>query len=577
MTLTALAALLLAAALFPKPVAAQVVVSETRVRGARTLSEEDVRSLAGLTTRTRVDTLRIADAAERVAAAYGTEGFLDARVTIGWGRPVGDSASVERAFTIDVDEGRAWKIDRIDHEGVLPAIAGEVPRVVGLESGDRYRARVLETAIADLLDLYDENGHPYARVRPGKLDFRDGTVRLTLHHEPGPPVFLEKIELVGARSIRTRTAEQVMGFETGQPYRQSRLEAGIERLRSSGLFTDVSDAELVPGTDPAASRLRLTVREASSGSLSGIVGYSGADKRFAGDLDFRLRNIAGSGRQLRAHWSSRQRASTLYAFTYREPYLLGSPVDLSFDLEHVLFDTLYTRTRTDAALEWRIGTRFSLLAGVGQDNAVITSVVRRSESSLRTRAGARYDGLNSRVAPTGGIFLAVEGERGKTLSGLYGDLAGGGLLDLASFDFRGEVYRRVTRSTVAALLVTARSLETDAYPIPQYELFPLGGATSLRGYREEQFYTPGFVLAQLEYRLGTGRFGTGAYLFLDAAAFSDADDRATLLFDGGETKVGYGAGIRVGSRIGRVGVDYGLASGEGPLDGRIHLRLEAEF
>lgn len=42
-------------------------------------------------------------------------------------------------------------------------------------------------------------------------------------------------------------------------------------------------------------------------------------------------------------------------------------------------------------------------------------------------------------------------------------------------------------------------------------------------------------------------------------------------------KLGYGVGLRVASRLGRVGVDYGLAAGEGPLDGRIHLRLEAEF
>jgi len=29
--------------------------------------------------------------------------------------------------------------------------------------------------------------------------------------------------------------------------------------------------------------------------------------------------------------------------------------------------------------------------------------------------------------------------------------------------------------------------------------------------------------------------------------------------------------------VGRLGLDYGLAAGEGPLDGRIHLRAETEF
>jgi outer membrane protein insertion porin family len=557
------------------PARAEIQVREVRVEGARALSKEDVTRLLGLGSGARPDTLRLGEAVARLTEAYAAEGYFAAHVTLDWTAP--DSLSSARDFRVRIDEGAAWRVGEVRHEGALPEIEKLLSDALNLKSGDRYSERALEAGIDAILDVYDEAGHPYARVRPGTLDLAGGRVRLTLTHEPGPPVILDALELKGARSIRPKTAEQVMGFKAGRRYRQSELEDGIERLRASGLFTDVADAELVPGSDPAASRIRISVREAATGAVSGIVGYSGADRRLAGDLDFRLRNIAGTGRALRAHWSSRQRASTLYNFSYREPYLLGRPIDLSLDLEHVIFDTLYTRTRTDATLSWRIGNRFTLLSGVGQDHAVVTSIVRRSEGSFRARAGAQYDARNAHQAPSGGLFLSAEAERGKTLAGLYGDLAGSSLQNLVTVSTHGELYRRLSRNTVAALLVTTRTLETRAYPIPQYELFPLGGATSLRGYREEQFYTPGFLLAQLEYRLGVNRYGTGAYLFLDAASFSDATDRATLIFDGGVTKVGYGAGVRVGSRLGRVGVDYGLAAGEGPLDGRIHLRLEAEF
>jgi outer membrane protein insertion porin family len=173
--------------------------------------------------------------------------------------------------------------------------------------------------------------------------------------------------------------------------------------------------------------------------------------------------------------------------------------------------------------------------------------------------------------------VSLLAERGKTLSGLYGDRPGSGLEDLTRASIEMELLKPTGRRTGLALRMSGQSLDTPARPVPQYDLFSLGGATTLRGYREEQFYTPGYLLTQLEYRLLSGRLGSGAYLFVDTALFSLAEAEATLIPETTETRLGYGAGLRVGSRLGRVGLDYGLASGEAPLEGRIHVRIEAEF
>jgi outer membrane protein assembly factor BamA len=511
----------------------------------------------------------------RFLALLSDAGRFDARVRLSWTADPGGGAP--RDFQVAVEEGPAARFGAVTHTGADSLDGRVLSRVTPPRAGAPFERGDLERHVDALLDLYDEAGFPYARIVPESAGSPGDSVTVRLRHEPGPRVFVSAVELRGATLTRPRTVERLMRFRPGRPYRQSELEAGLLRLERSGLFAAVGAADLVPGDDPARSRVRLTVREAASGSLAGIAGYSGRDRRLSGYLDFRLHNIAGTARRLEARWSAVEKASTDYLLAYREPFLFGRPLDASIRLAHTVFDTIYTATRTDLALHWRPGGRTEVTGTLGSDRVIVTAGVRRAESSGRLGLGVVHDARRSRPAPDGGALLGVTLARGRTLSGTFGDAADAGLAEALTLDVRAELYRAVGRRTVLALLVTARSLETDARPVPRYELFRLGGAATLRGYREEQFYTPGFTLGQLELRLLSGAQGSGAFLFVDGAAFTAETGPATLWPDFGEFELGYGAGLRLGSRLGKVGVDYGLAAGEGPLDGRIHVRAETDF
>ncbi|MCX5754333.1 MAG: BamA/TamA family outer membrane protein, partial [Candidatus Krumholzibacteria bacterium] len=103
--------------------------------------------------------------------------------------------------------------------------------------------------------------------------------------------------------------------------------------------------------------------------------------------------------------------------------------------------------------------------------------------------------------------------------------------------------------------------------IPLAELFPLGGATTLRGYRESQFRGERIVFANVEYR-----FGEGGWLFLfdDAGAFFRGGEGWTL-------KNGAGFGLRSQSPLGIVVLSFGVGE-QLSLEGtRIHISLVEKF
>jgi outer membrane protein assembly factor BamA len=554
---------------------ARVTIDHWTIEGLTAIDHRDAAARLGLAVNSVVDTVLLKGQLESLASALADEGYVDATVRL----RTTPTADARADVHLVVNQGERAVLGAIVHEGTDSLEAAARP---GSPATQRpFRRAELEWNIDDWLDAYDESGFPYARIRPVGVTIDRGVkpaaVTVTLRHEPGPRVILASLDLKGATSTRPEAVARAIGFTPGTVYRQSRIEEGIRRLERTGLVAAVGDVELLPGDDPAHSRLRLTIREASTGSLAGIVGYSGLDERLSGYLDFRLNNIGGTGRRLAARWNAIEDASTLYRLTYREPFLFGRPIDAAVGLEHTIFDTLYATTRSELSLFWRIGGRTEASLAAGLDHVVVTSGLSRSQSSGRYALGVDYDARSPSNAPRGGVLASGRLARGKTLSGVYGDDAAGTLEPILSAGLRAENYLPIGRHGVFAVLLTGRSIETNASPVPEYELLPLGGALTLRGYREEQFYTPGYALGQFEYRILADQGGSGVFLFTDVATFAPQEAEATLWPKFDEVKVGYGSGLRIGSRVGRLGLDYGLAAGEGPLEGRIHLRAETEF
>ncbi len=156
----------------------------------------------------------------------------------------------------------------------------------------------------------------------------------------------------------------------------------------------------------------------------------------------------------------------------------------------------------------------------------------------------------------------------------------GGEDSFGSFILEGEIERaqRLGRRWVAIVRGRGEGIRSQEAIIPYYELFPLGGAESLRGYREEQFRGAHVELLQFEQHYLMGPDNSRLIGFVDVGHVST---KGTVLAVPGEQesifRFGYGAGIRLETRLGLIGVDYGLGEGDGPLDGKLHLALKSAF
>jgi len=108
------------------------------------------------------------------------------------------------------------------------------------------------------------------------------------------------------------------------------------------------------------------------------------------------------------------------------------------------------------------------------------------------------------------------------------------------------------------------------------DLFRLGGASTLRGYREGQFLGSRIVWTNLEYRfLVASR--SFFYGFVDVGYFVQPAIDAIRMTASEQSKIGYGIGVRLDSALGLIGVSFALGEGDTFSTSKIHIRLINEF
>jgi outer membrane protein assembly factor BamA len=106
-------------------------------------------------------------------------------------------------------------------------------------------------------------------------------------------------------------------------------------------------------------------------------------------------------------------------------------------------------------------------------------------------------------------------------------------------------------------------------------LFPVGGSRSVRGYEERRFRTARGGVITLEARRYLGLEAARVFVFVDAGFLDRARSIGT---DGDPWKIGTGAGMRVESRLGLVGVDVAASEDLGSYDEiRLHFSIEGRY
>lgn len=520
----------------------------------------------------------------RIDSGFAEAGFPFGRVDSVEFRPAGDRRSID--VILHVREGKRARFSEPEVEGTEAVAPSILLSGTEMRKGAVFSPRVMERSIASFLRIYEAAGYPFATVRIRDLRFVEGPDELeahvTLQVEEGVLARIEKLRVEGNTTTRSDVIARAAGFNAGDLYTSDLPARMQEKLRRLQLFSNVSLPELTVDTNRTVG-LYLNVVEGNSNRFDGIVGYvpqsgSGGTGYLTGFVDVQFRNIFGTARRLSVRWNRETQTSQEISLRYREPWLLSLPVAVEGGYMQRKQDSTYVRESYDLLFETALVGDLSVgLAVAG--NSVTPSegfgrtVVGRS-SALSVGVSVSYDSRNDRVTPTSGLRYLTEYHTGEKELTTTGRGTGSGRSSTQKLTVAVESYTSLFQNQVLAVVVSARDFRSDA--VDGGDLCRLGGATTLRGYREGQFLGSRIAWANVEYRLLAGQ-RSFVFAFLDVG-YASVPRREEYGLTGDEIRrFGYGVGAHIDTPLGIIGLSLAFGQGDTFSSAKLHLRFVNEF
>jgi len=562
------APILLAAALllFAVSAASAASVTSAAVDGHQSLRARDVLGILAVEEGAVFDSALVDAGVDSLISLLTDLGRPFAYVSVSW-----DSTSAGVTVAVSVDEGHEVKLDDLTFRGVDRPVPDEFVRLLKLRAGSHLTRRSLLGDIEVLLSSYADDGRPFAQVALpaavwlGDEDGLTGRVEVS----EGTATWFGDVVVAGNDVTREHVIVREAGLQRGRPFSLSRLSRVRPRLERLAFLDAVE--EPVVAVDPASGEatVGVAVTEGAASRISGAIGLSGgpdASDDITGIVDIELGNIAGTGRSAAASWERIRENQTQISFSYTEPWVLGAPVDVGVAGSQSVRDTFYTTTEGDVLITARLGDRTRLTWSLGGQRYVPGAADESTSTSVKTAFAAAYDGTDAPWNPTAGTRLRASVEYAdKKITDEGRDESSG------TFAAEVEQFLRLRVRQVLALRARVEALVSTEEEVPFHELLVLGGARSLRGYREEQFRGTRTALGSIEYRLLLGR-RSRAIVFVDAGYWYREGPNFAK-----DMKLGYGIGLRGDTRLGTISIDYGLGEGDDFLDGKLHAGLIREF
>lgn len=521
---------------------------------------------------------------EHILQLYSHAGYFMARVKEPNLEYNQDSSQV--VLSLNIDEGQPFKVGTLEIVGNTYFNTTDIFNMLDTRSTRPFLGFTFERDVEDLLNLYEENGYPFCRIEPGGLRITEGQkIDLLLKIIEGPRVRIGEIFVKGNETTREHVIIRELRLKKGDTYRQSKIDGAKKRLERLGYFNAVSPLS-VESVSKDTVDLVVEVEEGKTSTINGVVGYTPAqgkqDGYVTGLIDLSLMNLFGTGRAVDVLWHRRDPSSSNLAFGYEEPWVFGTPLGLGLTLGQIDQDSTYVFTQAALAVTAALTDRLEGRLQFGWERIVPDSTGGASlaRSTKYTAAvHAAYDTRDNPLNPRRGLYYQTSIEYGRKRNRATPYVTPEKLkVRLSKFSLDLEHYIPTFSRQGMSIALHGRELQSSEKPIPVSEHFRLGGTTTLRGYREDQFTGTRMAWSNTEYRyLLTSR--SRVFLFFDIGMYfrSQVNPDTGTLETIDERKFGYGLGFRLKSRVGIIGLDFGLGEDDSFSQGKIHLQMENRF
>lgn len=566
-------------ALWSQPDTTRRNISQIDVQGRLSLSRRDIQKAIPPGSYTQAE---MNLAIQKLLHDYQRRGLYFTRIA------ATDSA---QRLLLQIDEGARMLLKQIIIEGQDTVVMKRLRQVLDVRQGQTIDDALVFN-VEQVLQYLENHGYPFGAVTIGEFELEKGAD--SLHQEllfrfqvdPGPFVTIDSVIVQGNTLTKPTVVLRAMRWKRGEVFSQQRVERMRERLLRTGYFNEAQSPEILLDSQ-GRGNLVISLKEGNPNQLQAALGYNPGTSRqpkgyLTGVVEVAIGNLLGTGRTLEAYWSRKDPRSQELRFRYVEPWILGSPLHVGAGFQQTIQDTSFVRRQVSLDVSLPYSDALLIQAAIGTDAVLPDSIGQvlyqlPQSNAYLARLSMSYDTRNDPWNPARGVYYGTQVEIARKkvahFSGSEPNSSAGGTHRRERWHLDGEIYLPTFQWQTLLIGLHGKQLKSSEQPISVADLFRVGGTRTLRGYREEEFWGEKVAWLNIEYRyLLAPR--SRIFLFFDAGYFSRRVEPQHTIED---HKFGYGIGLRLDTRLGIVGVDYGLGEGRSLGSGLVHIGLTNKF
>lgn len=212
----------------------------------------------------------------RIQDKYYQKGYLDATVSNPYLNAYMDNYTAD--LTYYVTEGEQYMVSSVDIEApeFLELDKEKILKDFRLESGDVMNSARLRQDMKKLDDMVADKGYAFVRINPKtEKNVEDKTVSIVYEVVPDEKVYIRNVQISGNDRTVDRVVRRELYLTEGNLYSRTDLQDSKDALRRTSYFDEVEIEEQRVGANQVD--LLVKVKEASTGSISGGIGYGSSD------------------------------------------------------------------------------------------------------------------------------------------------------------------------------------------------------------------------------------------------------------------------------------------------------------
>lgn len=419
--------------------------------------------------------------------------------------------------------------------------------------------------------LLADESYPFATVRLDNIKPNgDKTLRADLIINKGNKRSIQGVNVLGYKKFSKSYIKHFLGIKTQKPFSLERIKDKMELLDQLAFVRQKRTAEVL--FTPDTTTVYLYLEKIKSNRFDGFLGFGSNEDtgaiEFDGYLDLTLTNNLNFGESFQLNYKSDENDQKTFDVALDLPYLFGSPVGSTLNLNIFKKDSTFTTTQQRIKLFYPLGDKQQI--GVEYRNQQ-SNVVVENPAVLAEDFDSQFYGLNYQyiVRQKNDILFPIKSQLNFT-AGL-GQRATSETIEQRHLQLKAHHILQLNSKNSIFLKLHLEDLDSKQYLFN--ELIRFGGINSIRGFEENSLFASslGVLCSEYRYRLSPSLF---VHSIIDAGYMQDAQSNDEQLYG-----FGFGFGLRTNAGLLRFNYANGKPKNQtfNFSNSKIHLSLTTTF